>query len=128
MQEPNSSEWQAPPPPERIDAAEGARMSEAATLGNIFFDPGETFEDLKRKPRFILATVIILLLLTAFNALFLQKIGYERLVRERIESNSRVQQLPSDQREQIIQSQSGPICKTIGYAAPPILFAIVIFV
>ena len=44
MQEQNSSEWQAPPPPEKIEAGEPAQMSEAATLGNIFFEPGRTFE------------------------------------------------------------------------------------
>lgn len=128
MEEPNSSEWQAPLPPEKIEAAEEAQMSEAATLGSIFFEPGKTFQDLRRKPRFILASLIILVVLTAFNFLFIQKIGFEKIVRDRIESNSRVQQMPTDQKEQIIQQQSGPIWKTVGYAAPPILILIVIFV
>jgi len=43
MEEQNSSEWQAPPPPEKIEANEQAEMSEPATLGNIFFEPGRTF-------------------------------------------------------------------------------------
>ena len=42
-------------------------MSEVATLGNIFFEPGNTFEDLSRKPRFIIATVLISLLVTALR-------------------------------------------------------------
>ena len=128
MEEPNSSEWQAPLPPEKIEAPEEAQMSEAATLGSIFFEPGKTFQDLRRKPRFVLASLIILIVLTAFNFLFIQKIGYEKIVRDRLEANSRVQQLPTDQKEQIIQQQSGPVWKAIGYAAPPVVVLIIIFV
>jgi hypothetical protein len=127
MEEQNSSEWQAPPPPEKIEAPEQAQMSEAATLGGIFIEPGRTFEDLRRKPRFILAGLIILIVITIFNALFLGKVGYERIVQDRLESNSRIQQLPADQKEQIIRQQTGPIFKAIGYAAPPIVVAILIF-
>lgn len=128
MEEQNSPEWQPPPPPEKIIEPEGAEMSEAGTLGSIFFEPGRTFDDLRRKPRFIIASVIIIVVLSAFNYLFIQKIGYERIVRERIESSSRVQQMPADQKEQIIRQQSGPIWKTIAYVAPAIVIAIIIFV
>ncbi len=39
--EQNEPEWQAPPLPEEIiNTEEPAQMSEVATLGNIFFDPG----------------------------------------------------------------------------------------
>lgn len=125
MEEPNSAEWQAPPPPEKIDPPEAAQMSEAATLGNIFLEPGATFEDLRRKPRFLIAGLIIIVAISAFNFLFIQKVGYERLVRARIESNSRVQQMPSDQKDKIIEQQSGLIWKGIGYAAPPIVVLII---
>lgn len=121
------TEWQAPPPPERIvDAgSEPAQMSEAATLGGIFFEPGKTFDDLRRKPRFLMASLIIILIVTAFNAFFIQKIGYEKIVRDRLESSARTQQLPSDQKEQIIQSQSAPVWKAISYGAAPIALLIV---
>lgn len=75
MEEQNSSEWQAPPPPEKIEAGEHAQMSEIATLGNIFFEPGRTFEDLKRKPRFIFAMILIALLVTAYSIGLQSKIG-----------------------------------------------------
>ena len=80
MQEPNSTERQAPPPPEHI-VREEPEMSEVATLGNIFFDPGSTFEDLRRKPRFILATVIVSLLMTAYGFGLYYKFG-DKGVRE----------------------------------------------
>ena len=50
MTEPNQ-EWQAPPLPEEpqlVEEKEVAQMSEIATLGNIFLEPGRTFEDLRR--------------------------------------------------------------------------------
>jgi hypothetical protein len=122
-----NKEWQEPPLPEQIRKVdEPPQMSEAATLGSIFIEPGRTFEDLRRKPRFIMASLIIILAVTAFNAIFIQKVGFERLVRERIESNSRVQQLPADQKEKVIEQQSGSIAKGISYVAPPIVFAIII--
>src|SRR6187551_1009219 len=71
----SAAEWQAPPPPEKIAPAEQAEMSELATIGNIFFEPGRTFEDLRRKPRFIIATVIISLLTTAYAFGLYYKVG-----------------------------------------------------
>jgi hypothetical protein len=128
MEEQNSGEWSAPPPPEKLEPQEPAQISEAGTLGTIFFEPGRTFEDLRRRPRFILATLIMILAVTAFNAFFIGKVGFENIVRERMESNSRVQQLPADQKEQMIQRQSGPIWKGISYAAPPVVVLIIVFI
>ena len=127
MENAESTEWQAPLPPEKIEEPERAQISEVGTLGSIFFEPGRTFEDLRRKPRFILATLIILVLFSAFSYLFIQKIGYERILRERMESNSRVQQLPEDQKQKLIEQQSSPIAKAAGQVLPPIVFLIVIF-
>jgi len=127
MEEQNSSEWQAPPPPEKIEANEQAEMSEPATLGNIFFEPGRTFEDLRRRPRFILATLIMIVIVSAFNAFFISKVGFENIVRQKMESNSRVQQLPADQRDQLIRQQTGAVWKGISYAAPPIVVIAIVF-
>ena len=54
MEENNVNEWQEPPPPEDLKQIENPpQMSEVETLGNIFIEPGRTFEDLRRKPRFL---------------------------------------------------------------------------
>ena len=60
MENENAPEWQAPPPPEKI-VQDPPQMSELATLFNIFLEPGRTFEDLKRKPRFIIGALLIAL-------------------------------------------------------------------
>lgn len=74
MTDQENSEWQAPPPPEKIVVDE-PQMSEIATLVNIFIEPGRTFEDLKRKPRFIMAAVIVSLLITAYAFALNYKVG-----------------------------------------------------
>lgn len=79
MQEPNSPQWTPPPPPERIVADEQPQMSEMATLGNIFFEPGRTFEDLRRKPRFIAATLVMAVLISAFSFGLYYKVGDEKM-------------------------------------------------
>ncbi len=49
--QPVEQEWQAPlPPAPNVPVEEAAQMSEVGTLGSIFFEPGATFEDLRRKP------------------------------------------------------------------------------
>lgn len=80
MQEPNSADWTPPPPPpEKIAPDEQPQMSEMGTLGNIFFEPGSTFEDLRRKPRFIAATLVAVILITAFSFGLYYKVGEENM-------------------------------------------------
>ena len=126
--QPLEQEWQAPPPPDNQIVEEPARMSEVGTLGSIFFEPGATFEDLRRKPRFLLAGLIIVVLFTAFNVLFIQKIGFEEIAKARIESNERAQQLPAEQKKAIIEQQSSPVIKGISYVAGPIVIILIFLI
>ena len=56
--------------------------------------------------------------------MFIQKVGFERIVRERLESNSSIQQMPEDQKQKMIEQQSSPMVKTISQIATPIFFVI----
>ncbi len=127
MEEPNT-EWQEPPPPELIKPEEAAQMSEVSTLGNIFFDPGATFDDLRRKPRFVLAMIFMILAFSLFQVAFVEKIGLKKIVTARFDANSRVQQLPADQKAQMIEQQSSTVVKYITYGSTPVVMAIVLFV
>ena len=73
MENPNLADLQEAP----VAAVEREQpqMSEASTLGSIFFEPGRTFEDLRRRPRFILATVIVALLSTMYMFGLYYKVG-----------------------------------------------------
>jgi hypothetical protein len=120
MTEQENPEWQAPPPPELIPQAEQPQMSEAATLGNIFVEPGRVFEDLRRKPRFLMAGLIIVVLFSAFQITFVERVGLENIVMARLEQNSRTRDLPADQKKAIVAQQGGPVAKYITYGATPL--------
>ena len=102
MQEQNSPQWTAPPPPEQIAPEEQPEMSEIASLGNIFIEPGRTFEDLRRKPRFILAMVIMSLLITAFSFGVYYKVGEKGMrdfASEQLDKNPQTASMSGQQRE-----------------------------
>jgi hypothetical protein len=108
MEEQNSSEWQAPPPPEKIDAPEQPQMSEAATIGGIFIEPEKTFQDLKRKPRFIIAGVIIALLVTGYAFGLRAKFGEDgmrRFISEQIDKSPQAASLTNEQKQNGIDLQ-----------------------
>jgi len=119
-------EWQEPPLPEQIRVEqEEPQMSEAATLGNIFIEPGRTFEDLRRKPRFILATIIIALLTTAFGFGLYYKIGEEgvrRFMVEQINKSPQADQMNAEQKTAAVNLQL-TISKVVRFALP--LFVII---
>jgi Yip1 domain len=110
LNQPNQTEWQAPPLPEEIiKTDEPAQMSEAATLGNIFISPGETFTDLRRKPRFIFAIVIIMIMTTAYGLLFSNKIGEERMksfALEQIDKSPQASALTPEQKQDQVRLQT----------------------
>lgn len=102
IEESNQPEWQAPPPPEKIIFAESAQMSEIQTLGGIFFEPGKTFEDLRRKPRFIMALLITVLLTTAFSFAFYYKVGeagFRKFTIDQMDKSPQAQNLTPEQKQ-----------------------------
>jgi hypothetical protein len=123
MEEQTSSEWQAPPPPERIEQGEPAQMSEVGTLGNIFFEPGRTFEDLRRKPRYVMAAIIMALLVMGFSIGLQMKVGESGMrsfIADQIEKSPRTSSLTSEQKASAVDLQM----KISGYTR----YAIPIFV
>ncbi len=119
--QPPSNEWQAPPIPEQINAEDTTpQMSEAATLGSIFFEPGKTFEDLRRKPRFILATLIMIVLVTTFSFLLANKIGEEgirRFAEEQIEKSPQAATMKAEQKQQAVEINM-TVFRVIRYLLP----------
>lgn len=119
-EEQNLGEWQAPPPPELIKKEE-PEMSELGTIFNIFIEPGKTFEDLRRKPRFIIASIIIALLTTAFAFGLYYKVGEEgtrRFIREQVEKQA--PNVTGEQLDQAINLQM-TIGKVVRFVLPVII-------
>ena len=131
----NTAEWQTPPPPiDTVTSQDPPRMSEAATLLNVFVSPGETFEDLRRKPRFILAILLMMIVTAAFSFLFIQKMGEERMksfTLEQMDKNPQMQSLPPEQKEQAIETNQKiagftryliPVFLLIGFAIGGLIY------
>lgn len=124
-----NAEWEAPLPPEKIAPAEQPQMSELATIGNIFFEPGRTFEDLKRKPRFVVATIIISLLATAYAFGLYYKVGdagIRQFATEQIEKSPQASAMDSAAKARAVDLQM-TIGKVVRFALP-ILVAIVMLI
>ena len=56
------------------------RMSTGSTLANIFFAPSDTFKNLRRHPRFLVALLIMTVLSATYTNLFFYRLGTERVV------------------------------------------------
>ncbi|MBA3248039.1 MAG: YIP1 family protein [Pyrinomonadaceae bacterium] len=115
----------APPTTSGPDAPE---MSTPETLANIFFEPGRTFEALRARPRFVVATLLTAAMFLLFTVLVFQKINYNDMVRAAIESSPQTAQMTDEQKERAIEMQSGPIFKTLAYAGPVISIFLVLAV
>ncbi|MBL8182314.1 MAG: YIP1 family protein [Blastocatellia bacterium] len=103
---------------------EAPQMSEIATVGNIFIEPGRTFDDLRRKPRFLLGGLLFILMISAFNILIIQKIGMETIARAQIEGSSRTANMSKEEKEKQIEMQSGTIAKVASYVITPIFLVL----
>jgi hypothetical protein len=121
----NSAEFEPPPPPSTPEEPrEEAQMSEAATLGNIFLEPENTFKDLRRKPRFIIAGIIIALLVTAYTFGVRMKIGEAGLrsfVSEQIDKSPQGDSLSKEQKANAVDLQM-KISNYSSYAIPVFVF------
>jgi len=126
MTEENPPEWEAPPPPEKI-VDDPPQISEAAMIGNIFLEPSNVFRDQRRKPRFILGGLLVIICVSIFQIAFVEKFGLENIVRARFESSKRTQDLPADQKDKMIAQQSGSVAKYVTYAVTPVVIVIAFF-
>ena len=100
------------------------QMSTPQTLTSIFFEPGSTFDALRARPRFLVASLILAALMTVFTIALFQKLGFENFMRQQIENSPRTAQMTPEQKEQAISMQTSPIVKGISYASPPIFILI----
>lgn len=100
------------------------QMSEISTVANIFFEPGRVFEDLKRKPRFIIGGIIIALLVTAYTFGLTSKIGeagIRRAVLEQIEKSPQTSSMSQEQKNSAVEMNL-TIQKYTRYAVPIFVF------
>jgi hypothetical protein len=91
-------------------------MSEASRLIGVFISPGSTFPDIVQRPRWWIPMILLGIMATAVTIGYGRHVGWERVVRQSIERNPRMDQVSAQQREQIITAGTR-VASYLGYAA-----------
>jgi hypothetical protein len=95
-------------------------MSTPATLSGIFFEPGRTFDALRKRPRFLIVGIILIFLTALVDVALFTRVDMGQYIREKIEQSSQSQSQTEEQKE--IGVKFG---KIIGAVAPPLSVPIV---
>jgi hypothetical protein len=82
-----------------------ARQSEVSRIVNVFIDPKKAFSDIVARPGWIVPVVLMMVAAVAFVFLFSSHIGWESAMRKMDETNTRMQQMDPQARENVIQQQ-----------------------
>lgn len=116
--------------PENVQTAapEPVGMGAFSRLIGVFFEPKKTFEDIAGRPTFLLPLIVMIIFGVAASAVIAQRIDFGKVIRDKMESNSRVQQMPAEQREQQIQmwTKMAPIIGYVGGVVGPIFRSLVV--
>lgn len=81
-----------------------ASLSPIARIIGVFFSPGKTFEDIVRKPSWLLPFVIYVVLVVLVCVSLNQRMNWRDYVSQQIEKSSQASQLSAEQKEQRIES------------------------
>ena len=107
---------------------EPAPLSEGQRLAYTFFAPSRIFTDLRRNTSWWAPFLIIAVVSLLFIYVVEQKVGFRKVVDNLIQSQpkqaERVEQLPADQRQKVIQQQI-TLTEILSYATP--IFALIIY-
>jgi hypothetical protein len=120
-----------PPPapgPQDSTPEPQASISPFGRVIGVFFSPKATFEDIVRKPSWILPASIILLLSLCGVAALNQHFNWREYMSQQMEKNSRTAQLPADQKEKQVEAGAkfAPIAAYVSALLLPILGILVI--
>jgi len=77
-------------------------MSPFARIAGIFFEPGKTFEDIGRRPTWLLPLAVIVVAVLAFSLTYGHHVGWEQMMRQQLANSPRAAQMTPDQREAAI--------------------------
>ncbi len=77
-------------------------MNEASRLLGVFYEPGKVFADVAQKPRWIAPILVSILMGVALVYTISTHIGWDQTIRKTMANNSRMAELPADQREKAI--------------------------
>lgn len=81
-------------------------MGEFSRLIGVFFEPKKTFEDVARRPTWLVPLALLILAVIGYTMLYTQHNGWEQFMRHQFANSSRAQQIPPEQLERTIATQS----------------------
>jgi hypothetical protein len=79
-----------------------AGIGEFSRLTGVFFDPKKAFDDIAKRPTWLVPVVLLIIAGLAVSLTISQTVGWERVVRQGMETSSRAQQMTPEQREQAV--------------------------
>ena len=82
-----------------------AGMGEFSRIVGVFFEPTKAFTDIAQRPSWIVPMILVILAVIGVTTVISQRIGWDRVFRHQAETNSRMQQMPADQKEQAVAMQ-----------------------
>jgi len=116
---------ETPAVPEAPPADSGSFLG---NLFNLYFEPTETFSKIFVKPRVWMALLLQIAMGVLFTSIWLEKMDAREFMKAQMEQNTRIQQMPAEQVEQIINTQAR-FMRTWGRIAPfiaPVLIDLVL--
>ena len=96
-------------------ADQPGRLGEAGRLVGVFWEPKPVLEDLAAHPRWWAPLILLTVLSLVFVVALSQVVGWDTAIRQQIESNPRVAQMPAEQRERAVQV-GARFASSMGYA------------
>ena len=101
-----------------------ASISPFGRVFGVLFSPGKTFEDIVRKPGWVLPLALITLLSVGVSFSINQRINWREFMAQQIEKSPRAASMSADQKQQQIEGGakfSPPFTYAIGVLAPGLL-------
>lgn len=79
------------------------QMGAVSRMFNVLFSPGKTFEDIVRKPSWLLPIVVLTLLSIAVSVGINQRVNWREFMSQQLEKSPQAAQLSAEQKEQRIE-------------------------
>src|SRR5690348_3927673 len=93
-------------------------MGAFARIFGVLFNPRPTFEDIGRKPGWVVPMLILIILNVGITAVFSQRVGWRAFMEQQISrsrsAQQRLSQVPPEKREQILETQA-KVANVFGY-------------
>ncbi len=104
------------------------RISAVGRIIGALFNPRATFEDIARAPSWLAPIILYCILGLAVTAIFTQRVGWEKFMRERFERSSQWSQLSPEQQQARLEGavKTAPIFGSVFVVVANFLFPVVV--